>query len=193
MSAEELAGLICQALKDAGVTVTLTGGACVAIWSQGKYVSKDLDFIEEGPVPRRKIRAVMKRLGFEEKGRHFVHPATRFFVEFPTGPLMVGDQRIERVSQRKTRFGNLRLLSPTDCVKDRLAAFFHWNDRQSLEQALIVARAQQVDLEDVRRWSRSEDKAASFSLFEQILSANKPIGRSGVGRSRSDKSKNKLH
>lgn len=86
MSVEELAGFICQALSDAGVTVTLTGGACVAIWSAGKYVSSDLDFIEEGPVPRRKIREVMGALGFTEKGRYFVHAGTTFFVEFPTGP-----------------------------------------------------------------------------------------------------------
>jgi hypothetical protein len=177
MSAEELAGLVCQTLKDAGVTVTLTGGACVAIWSQGKYVSKDLDFIEEGPVPRRKIRDALKLLGFREEGRYFVHPATKFFIEFPTGPLMVGGQRIEHVTERTTLCGDLRLLSPTDCVKDRLAAFFHWNDRQSLEQALMVAQAQHVDLEDVRRWSKSEGNDAKFGIFEQKLSGHAPIGK----------------
>jgi hypothetical protein len=170
MSAEELAGLVCQTLKDAGVTVTLTGGACVAIWSEGKYVSNDLDFIEEGPVPRRKIRDALKPLGFREEGRHFAHSATKFFVEFPTGPLMVGAQRIEHVTERLTPAGSLRLLSPTDCVKDRLAAFFHWNDRQSLEQALMVARAQHVDLDDIRRWSKSEGNEKKLAVFEQRLS-----------------------
>jgi hypothetical protein len=58
MSTEELAGLVCDALKDVGVTVTLTGGACVAIWSEGKYVSDDLDFVEEGPVPPRKVQVL---------------------------------------------------------------------------------------------------------------------------------------
>jgi hypothetical protein len=169
MSAEEVAGLVCQTLKHAGVTVTLTGGACVAIWSKGKYVSHDLDFIEEGPVPRRKIREVLKGLGFYEKGRHFMHPATKVFVEFPTGPLTVGDQRIERVAERKTPAGTLRLLTPTDCVKDRLAAYFHWNDRQSLEQALLVAHAQKIDLDDVRRWSKGERNEAKFREFKKRL------------------------
>src|SRR5438067_13856408 len=105
MSAEELAGLLCQTLRNAGITVTLSGGACVAIWSDGKYVSHDLDFIEEGPVPRRRIRGVLSKLGFEEKGRHFIHPEVNFIVEFPTGPLMVGDQRVERVSERDTPAG----------------------------------------------------------------------------------------
>lgn len=169
MSPEELAGLVCQALREAGITVTLTGGACVAIWSCGKYVSEDLDFIEEGPVPRRRVVDVMKTLGFEPEGRHFVRPDTQIFVEFPTGPLMVGDKRVEQVSIRNTPGGELRLLSPTDCVKDRLAAYFHWNDRQALEQAVLVASAQKIDLDDVRRWSDSEGSAEEFQAFKKRL------------------------
>jgi hypothetical protein len=99
MSAEELAGLVCHTLEAAGITVTLTGGTCVAIWSEGKYVSHDLDFIEEGLVPRAKLRDVLKGLGFVPKGRHFCHPDTPILVEFPTGPLMVGDQRVRRPSR----------------------------------------------------------------------------------------------
>lgn len=182
MSAEELAGLVCQTLRNAGITVTLTGGACVAIWSGGRYVSHDLDFVEEGPVPPRKLREALGRLGFEKKGRHFVHPETPFFVEFPTGPLTVGDQRVEAVSERSTPAGTLRLLSPTDCVKDRLAAFFHWNDGQCLEQALLVARAQTVDLEELRRWSRSERGEKKFRIFEERLRTGVAVGRKSTRR-----------
>ena len=169
MSAEELAGLVCDALRRAGITVTLTGGACVGIWSEGKYVSDDLDFIEEGPVPRRAVREVMEALGFKAKGRYFLHPSTKLFVEFPTGPLMVGDQRVERVAEKKTPSGILRLLSPTDCVKDRLAAFFHWNDRQALEQALLVANIQKVDRKNLREWATGERNLEKFKAFEKKL------------------------
>jgi hypothetical protein len=85
ISNEEVAGLVCATLRKAGIIVTLTGGACVAIWSRGKYVSDDLDFIEEGPVPRQTICDALSPLGFHEKGRHFIHDRARFFVEFPTG------------------------------------------------------------------------------------------------------------
>ena len=169
MSAEEVAGLVCQAVAEAGITVTLTGGACVTIWSTGLYVSHDPDFVEEGPVPRRQIQAALEPLGFAPSGRHFVHPDTPFFVEFPTGPLMVGNERVERVSERATSAGRLRLLTPTDCVKDRLAAFFHWNDRQALKQALLVANIQQVDVDDIRHWSHSEGHADSYAQFEKRL------------------------
>jgi len=185
MSAEELAGLVCQTLHDAGITVTLTGGACVAIWSLGQYVSHDLDFVEEGPVPPRKLRDTLGQLGFEKNGRHFVHPETAFFVEFPTGPLTVGDQRVEAVRERSTPAGKLRLLSPTDCVKDRLAAYFHWNDGQSLEQALLVGWAQRIDLDEVRRWARSERSEKKFRIFEERLRTGVEAGRKQNRKGRS--------
>jgi len=94
MSVEELAGLVCETLANVGITTTLTGGACVAIWSEGKYVSRDLDFIEEGPVPRRQIKNALTGIGFREKDHYFIHPETEFYVEFPTGPLTVGDERV---------------------------------------------------------------------------------------------------
>jgi hypothetical protein len=174
LSLEELAALVCQSLHDIGITVTLTGGACVAIWSRGKYVSRDLDFIEEGLVPRSKIRKVLKKLGFEEDGRHFTHPKTKFFVEFPAGPLMAGEERIERVRRRRTSAGTLRLLAPTDCIKDRLAAFYHWKDRQSLDQAVLVASTQKIDMNDIRRWSRSEGHEAGFAIFHAKVRSRSP-------------------
>jgi hypothetical protein len=175
MTAEELGAFVCQTLAGADIKVTLTGGACVAIWSNGKYVSKDLDFIEEGPVPRTRVRSVMKSIGFQEEGRYFTHSDTKFFVEFPTGPLSIGNERIERFSERNTVVGKLRLLSPTDCVKDRLAAFYHWKDRPSLEQALLVARDQEIDLSDVQMWSIAEGQEARFEEFEERLKAfNRP-------------------
>lgn len=169
ISAEDLAGLICETLENVGITTTLTGGGCVAIWSDGKYVSNDLDFIEEGPVPRRKIKAALKSIGFEEENRHFVHPETEFFVEFPTGPLTVGDERVENVVVRNTGAGRLRLLSPTDCTKDRLAAFFYWNDRQALQQAVLVATSQPVDIGEIRRWAKAERESTKLAAFEKAF------------------------
>ena len=169
MSVEELAGLVCETLANVGITTTLTGGACVSIWSEGKYVSRDLDFIEEGPVPRRQVKDALAKIGFREKDRYFVHPETEFFVEFPTGPLTVGDERVHKVETRETVAGRLRLLSPTDCIKDRLAAFFHWNDTMAFEQALLVAKAQPIDMIDLWRWAKAEGAAEKFKTFENAL------------------------
>lgn len=169
MSVEELAGLVCETLANAGITTTLTGGACVAIWSEGKYVSRDLDFIEEGPVPRRQVKDALTMIGFKEKDRYFIHPETELYVEFPTGPLTVGDERVYEVETRHTGAGRLRLLTPTDCVKDRLAAFFHWSDTMAFEQALLVAREQRIDIVELRRWAKAEGGADKLATFEEAL------------------------
>ena len=172
MSVEELAGLVCETLANAGITTTLTGGACVAIWSEGKYVSRDLDFVEEGPVPRRQVKDALAKIGFNEKDRYFIHPETKLFVEFPTGPLTVGDERVRQVETRDTAAGRLRLLSPTDCVKDRLAAFFYWNDKMAFEQALLVAKVQSIDIAEIQRWAQKEGNIERFRLFEESLHEN---------------------
>jgi hypothetical protein len=61
------------------------------------------------------------------------------------------------------------MLTPTDSVKDRLAAWYHWKDPQSLEQALLVAAAQKVELTEVRRWSAREGFKEEYRTFEKRL------------------------
>lgn len=68
-----------------------------------------------------------------------------------------------------TRHGTISLFTPTDCVKDRLAAFYHWNDPQALEQALMVSRAQKVNMREVRRWSVKEGFEEEFEVFKKRL------------------------
>ena len=65
----------------------------------------------------------MISLGFEEKGKYFVHKETKYFIEFPSGPLGVGDSAVKDIANIETKYGVLKLLTPTDCVKYRLAAY----------------------------------------------------------------------
>lgn len=54
--------------------------------------------------------------------------------------------------------GTVRLLTPTDAVavKDRLAAFLHWNDRQGVEQVVQIIGRQTVDFGKVDEWAQAE-------------------------------------
>ena len=90
----ELAAFIQSHLRTRDIEAVLTGGSAVAIYSQGKYVSKDLDFVVEGLARRSRIVAAMKELGFQEHGRHFEHPEADLLVDFPGGPLSVGKQPV---------------------------------------------------------------------------------------------------
>lgn len=171
MSIGELAAYVCSHLQGNGINVVLSGGGCAAIHSQGQYVSYDLDFIENLGSSRRKLRRVLAEIGFEEQGRYFRHADTDFFLEFPAGPLAVGDEPPRELVVLHFETGDLTTLSPTDCVKDRLAAYFPWNDLECLEQALLVARMAAIDLHEIERWSLKEGNAAKFSLFRDQLGA----------------------
>lgn len=82
MSRADLAAFIREHLRAAGIDVVLSGGACVSIYSQRKYLLMDLDMIHRSFLaPKRSaIREVMKGLGFSEEDRYFKHPDTKLFV-----------------------------------------------------------------------------------------------------------------
>lgn len=161
----ELAAYIAEQLRSKGIETVLVGGACISIYSANEYCSFDLDFIITGSSTRQKVRAALAEIDFREENRYFINPQTPFFVEFPSGPLAIGDEPPSEIMTLRFSTGNLRLLSPTDCVKDRLAAFYHWKDQQSLEQAILIARDHAVDVEEVKRWSVHEGFAEAFEKW----------------------------
>ncbi|NHZ86497.1 MAG: hypothetical protein GWP19_11555 [Planctomycetia bacterium] len=165
MDMKELGGFICDALITKDIHVVLSGGSCVEIYSRGEYTSFDLDLINQYNEQYKKIHAVMGELGFREYNRYFVHEDTELFIEFPSGPLGVGDAPIDKIAEIDTEAGVLRLLTPTDCIKDRLSAYYHWDDEQCLQQAIWVAQMNEFDLESVKMWSIKEGAEDKFLAF----------------------------
>ena len=170
LTREEVAALVCSTLARHGVEVVLSGGAVVSIYSDNAYESDDLDFIPTGL--GRSLDPAMRELGFRrEADRYWKHLHTRFWLEFPSGPVAIGKRIVTEFAERETDAGSLRLLSPTDCVMDRLAAYYHWGDPQSLEQALAVAGRHRVDLGMIETWSRGEGADVKFRAFALRLAA----------------------
>ena len=169
MSLEELAFYISDHLRKNGIEAVLTGGACVSIYSDNAYLSYDLDFVVQTCKNKANIRDVLAKIGFFEKNQSFYHKDTDYFIEFVPGPLAVGSEPVKNISELKEKHLTLKLLSPTECVKDRLAAFYHWNDIQSLEQALLVAKKQKIDLKEISRWSKNEMFESKFLEFRKLL------------------------
>ncbi len=162
---EGLAVVVSAELSKHNVDAVLVGGACVSIYSHNKYESADLDYISHAEL--KELERIMHGIGFYKKsGRHFEHSDCPLFVEFPPPPVAIGKEMpITKFNRMKT----VVLLTPTDCVKDRLAAYYHWNDPQSLEQALMVARAQKIDMNNIRKWSEKEGAVEKFTRFESLL------------------------
>jgi hypothetical protein len=54
-----VAAAVAGALRSEGISAVLTGGACAALYSEGAYHSKDLDFIVVGDVTQRDMDTAM--------------------------------------------------------------------------------------------------------------------------------------
>lgn len=165
MDIKELGAYICEELSKHDIEVVLSGGSCVEIYSRGDYTSYDLDLVNRYNETFKKIDKVMKSLGFEEKGKYFIHKDTSYFIEFPSGPLGVGDSNVQAIAKIQTKYGDLKLLTATDCVKDRLAAYYHWKDEQSLQQAIWVAKQNEIDLPELENWSKKENSLIKYKIF----------------------------
>ena len=86
MTQAELGAFVQSHLREKNITVALSGGAAVSIYSEAKYVSLDLDFVNIYAVRMSSIINAMQEIGFEESARYFKHPDSQYFVEFPPGP-----------------------------------------------------------------------------------------------------------
>jgi hypothetical protein len=171
-SITEIAAVISDALTKAGLNAVLSGGSVVSIYSDNEYESYDLDFVTDETI--KDVTKVMNKLGFVKKStRHFEHDNSRYMVEFPPAPLAIGNEPVRDWAELRTKHGTIQILTPTQCVMDRLAAFYHWNDRQGLDQAVMVAKRQEVDLEKVKKWSKEE---GHFPKFEEFVTALKGSG-----------------
>lgn len=169
----EVALAVGGALRRHGIRAVLTGGACVSIYTDGTYVSRDVDFVIQNAPTQGQVDDALSELGFQRNGDRYVHDTIPFYVEFPPGPLAVGGDFNVRPVELRAPDGPVLALSATDICKDRLAAFYHWSDHQSLTQAVAIAGRQRLDLADLRRWSRDEGKLDEFNEFtKQIRSTN---------------------
>jgi hypothetical protein len=169
MTQGELAAHIDNHLKKRGIAVVLSGGAAVAIYSNHSYVSKDIDFVARFSLDNAAVASAMKEIGFEREDKYYFHPETDYFVDFVAGPPSIGNEPIGEIRELQMDTGAVRIISPTDSVKDRLAAYFHWEDRQCLDQALLVASTNKIDLDQVEAWSIREGEQAKFEEFMRRL------------------------
>jgi hypothetical protein len=168
-SLEHVVEAVASALDKAGIRAVLVGGACAAIYSDGVYMSEDLDLIIQSAATQRQLDDAMAGIGFTRRAAQYFHDKTDFFVEFPRGPLTIGhDVRIEPIVLKIGR-GRVLAISATDSCRDRLAAFYHWGDRQSLDVAVKIALSNRVRMTLIRRWSAGENASAKFEEFEKEL------------------------
>ena len=174
LSRAELAALVVQTLAARGIEVVLVGGSCVCLYTNERFASLDLDFVDLSYSRKRKIADALQEIGFHSQGasRYFERDGCQWSLEFPCAPLAVGHEKItaDRVVGLKTSQGTVRLLNPTDCVKDRLLWWYLERDGQCQEQALDITRNHAINWEDLAAWHDAEGYAYLFDAFRDSAS-----------------------
>ena len=172
---KDIAAIISKKLSDHGIEAVLVGGAVVSVYSCNRYISYDLDYVIYDDL--KKVKIALSELGFFQKGKYFVHQNCPFFIDFVSPPVAIGAEPVKKFEQVSNSFGKITLLTATDCVKDRLASFFHWDDAHALEQAIWVCEKQKVKLSEIEVWSQKEGFIEKFRAFKQKLARARALSR----------------
>jgi hypothetical protein len=163
-------------LEAKGLNVVLVGGAVVSIYSNGIYRSGDLDFIITSFF-KDKLPEYMKEIGFinatrGDLGRLYRHPECRHLVvEFPAGPISIGEDYQIQPDEHMIGGQSLKILSPSDCIVDRLASYIYsergpHGERKTLEQAVLVAKSQPFNMDRIKSWCKKE---GHVDVYEEFL------------------------
>lgn len=161
----DVAVAVGDALRRADIRAVLTGGACAHLYSGGVYQSLDADFVLTRPCRVEDLDRALATLGFRRVRDRYAHRRVPYLIEFPSGPLGIGDEFRIRPVWKRRGWARTLALSATDACRDRLEAFFHWSDRQSLAAAVAIAAQNRVAFRKVREWSRKEGHLEGYATF----------------------------
>jgi len=172
----EVAALVSGALENAGIIATLSGGGAVSIYTENVYQSYDLDFVTAAMIAE--LTPALEPLGFRHapgtRFAQFEHPLVEWYLEFPTSPLTFGHLEAGHgdCAVIELPVGQLRVITPTQSIMDRLAAAFAWSDPQSREQAILVAANNEVDWDALQTWVADEGQPeVEFERFRDAVEA----------------------
>jgi len=175
LSLHEVASIVSTTLEEAGISAVLTGGAAVSIYTDNLYQSYDLDFIS--PENNKKLEDALRPLGFSHRPgyKDFTCPDTDFSIEFPGRALVLGDMvlPLEDTNTLETPFGILRVVTPTQSIIDRMAAYVYWKDPQSQDQALLIAQKNEIDWTTLYSWAASE--GIKRSIIDDLKSSSENL------------------
>ena len=169
----ELAVVVAQHLKHRDIRVVLVGGLAVEIYTENQYLTDDIDMVDISYQKPAVLKAAMSELGFTKQGRVYRNSSTDIVVEFPSAPLAVGDELIKDQTNIETEFGKISILFAVDVIKDRLAAYLHWKDQQSLIQALCIMLCHEIAPKKIKAFYENEASEEAFGKLQNMYSTLK--------------------
>lgn len=180
---EDVCFAVADALERASATAVLTGGSAATLYAPDFYTSLDADFVFRRPLSAKELAHILEPLGYRPAPTRgmFEHGKSHFTLDFPKGPLAVGGDYVRSTATLRRGELELHILTPTDCVKDRLAHFIFWNDATALNAAVAVAKSthgREINYDDIEDWVRKES-SAGIDYHPKLLEF---LERAGINR-----------
>jgi len=152
-------------LGNKGIEVTLVGGGVATIYSKGKYMSGDLDFVFGWGNNHKEIREALAEIGFTTTARVFAKKGCPFTLDFSSPPVDIGLNNEPEIDQYMVGKTMIKILTPTECIKERLHKAHHWKDEQAFEAALAVAEVSEYSQEKIKKFCQENKMKGTFERF----------------------------
>lgn len=156
---------IASYLESKNYGVTLVGGGVATIYSKGKYASGDLDFVLDSLFTHKEFKKAMADLGFENKTRVYSRSDCPFTIDVSTPPIEIGEDGTPEIATQFFAGQTIKILSPTECIKDRLNKAFQWKDDQAYQAALAVAKECNFNISKLEKFCIENKMQEIFDEF----------------------------
>ncbi|HEX5274624.1 MAG TPA: hypothetical protein VFW34_05050 [Candidatus Rubrimentiphilum sp.] len=161
LALSELAATVASHLKRHGIDVVVVGGSAITAHVPDVYTSMDIDFAVTTGIDRRKISRALRDLGFHEQGRVYASPSTIYVLDFVADVPHIDQHAITEYVELQTAAGTFRVYRLEDAIADRVAAFIHWSDSESLGVAERTVKASK----ERTSWNRIESALSQIEIL----------------------------
>jgi len=169
---EEFWVFVASHLEAEGIGVTLVGGAVATVYSKGQYESGDIDMVFDNMFEDRgKFENALNKIGIvKQDQRNFRHSDCIYTIEAKSPPISIG-HIIEKINPEKVdgESTKIKLLSPTDCIKDRLYKADEWADDEAFDAAIAVAREVGFNDKKLKNFCQENDKLKIYDKFKREI------------------------
>lgn len=177
LKAQRLASLCSAAFRERGIELVVVGGSAIEFYTDGAYVSGDVDLCvlrPERPIPLRLRQEVMGELGGRGGPRSW--EVAGLFVDL----LGVVEKEAQTpVRQMETPFGVLNLIDPEELFVERVLVSVYPTPNDSARACarqlagVVLTGALQMDWQEVRRLAETWE----YKVFDEVQCLVQEVSR----------------
>ncbi len=147
--------------------VVVVGGSAIEIYTEGAYVSGDIDIC----APREAIASVLAAWGFKQPGREWARLDWKVVLDV-VGPYVSGSMKLSRIVD--TPHGPVRVGSIEDLIIRRLALVKFWNESVEYRNAQLLVILPGLDWRYLEFQARKEDLVAELAQLRTLTGKSGP-------------------